>query len=200
VLGGIPGATGGGNGGGVVITAQDANTTGTAGSVNITSGASPSGTAGTINLRTTDGAVSMRTTSGFSGSEQENLTFGSQQTTGAGNSFSMVVVGTLDTDGQNLKVSVNASGVNAGDDADVVSGYIVQSFYRAAGVVRSIGVPHVDDQQDEGAWPSSTTPSFGLVINGDDIELHFEWTGILTAAFTVNLSAHWTRQEGGFAS
>ena len=183
VSGGTAGAVNGG-GGGVTITARAGNGT---------------GTPGDISLISNGGIVKTRTTSGFGGSEKEDLTFASQTTTGPGSSVLMVVVGTLDTNGQNLKITVDSSAVNNVDDTDVASGYIVQTFYRASGTVSAM-TAHVDDQTFVGTWPSTTTPSFSLVINGDDIELHFAWTGVLVGAITVNTAAHWTRQEGGFSS
>jgi len=181
VSGGTAGA-GNGGGGGVTLTAKAGNGTGTPGDISFT---------------TSGGLVKTRTTSGFGGSEKEDQTFGSQTVTGVGNSVLMVVVGTLAADGQNLKITVDASGVNNIDDTDVVSGHIVQTFYRASATVSAM-TAHVDDQQFVGTWPSTTTPSFSLVINGDDIELHFAWTGVLVGSITVNTAAHWTRQEGGF--
>jgi hypothetical protein len=192
ISGGQPGA-GNANGGGIALTSRAGNGTGIPGDITMNTNG------GDRSLSTSGGVVKTRTTTGFSGSEKDTLTFGSQTVTGVGNSILMVVVGTLDTNGQNLKITVDASAVNNIDDTDVASGYIVQTFYRAAGTVNAM-TAHVDDQQFVGTWPSTTTPSFSLVINGDDIELHFAWTGVLAGAITVNTAAHWNRQEGGFIS
>jgi hypothetical protein len=133
----------------------------------------------------------------FLGTNRVTQTFGVQ--TSVPNGTVIAVLGTLDTNGRNLKITVDASGSNPGDDTDHLSAHIVQTFYRAGGTVSAL-TAHVDDNQETGAWPNGVSPLFALVINGNDIELQWQWNGIQAAAVTANIAVHWTRQEGGFAS
>jgi hypothetical protein len=168
------------------------------GSITLTSGSSATGTPGDVNLRAKDGTVAIRTQqTGFVGTDRVTQTYGVQTSVPAGTVIA--VLGTLDTDGRNMKITVDASGVNVADNTDHLSAYIVQTFYRAGGTVSAL-TAHVDDNQDTGAWPNGVSPLFALVINGNDIELQWTWNGIQAAAVTANIAVTWVRQEGGFAS
>jgi hypothetical protein len=169
------------------------------GTVRLLAGSSATGTPGDVELQAQGGSVSMQTqsTTGFTGTDRVTQTFGVQ--TSVPNGTVIAVLGTLDTNGRNLKITVDASGSNPGDDTDHLSAHIVQTFYRAGGTVSAL-TAHVDDNQETGAWPNGVSPLFALVINGNDIELQWQWNGIQAAAVTANIAVHWTRQEGGFAS
>jgi len=202
VLAGNAGATSG-NGGGVVITAKDATGSGLGGPVNITAGGSPTGTPGDINLTTDGGLVKIRTTSGFAGSERVSQTYGVQFTSPSGGGvLDMVTLGTLDTNGRNLKVKLHVTAQNSVVDDDFISAVIQTAAYRAGGTVSVVTTPALTSHEGNSSGTNPTFVAdlfFAVAATGNDIRLTLR-NSSSTTTYTLNTAVEWSVQEGGFSS
>lgn len=183
---GQAGATGGDAGTDIRLTGGDGNTTGAGGTVSLEAGSSPSGT---------DGRVQYRTASTFTGAEGRLATSATQQTvTLGGGTADIFTVGTLDTNGQNMKFTIYATVVDDGTDTNISSVVIEQTAYRAGGTV-SLLTAHRSDQQGNGTM--NTDLSFSLVVSTNDVLLRAT-NGSSTTTYTVNTAVEVLSQEGGF--
>jgi len=203
VIGGTGGGSSG-NGGVVNVDGGDASagTNGDGGDVLVTGGSSDgTGTPGEITMTTDDttAPVGIRTTSGFAGTECEHLTYGAQDTVTAGTTNQTVVtLGTLDTDGQNLKVMVDVTAVDDADDSNFIGFTYKQFFYRDGGTVSTIGA---FDNQSAAVGPTNfpTDVSFNVAVSGNNILLRVT-NGSSVDNYDLNIAVCWKRQEGGFSS
>jgi len=186
VLAGVAGAAGNGNGGGVVITAQ---------------AGLGSGTPGDISLTTNGGVIKTRTTTGFAGSEKELQTHGVQfSSTSGGGILDVVTLGSLDTNGRNMKIEASVTVQNNAVDGDFLSFKIITSAWRAGGSVTMLITPHLTSHEGNAVSPSFVTDLlFAVASSGDDINLTLRNSNGATT-YTLNTAVEWTRQEGGFAS
>lgn len=196
------GATG--NGGQILGNAGDASSTnGNGGDITWAAGdGNGTGTNGRVILLTsgTDAPVRIRTTSGFSGTELDTFTFGSQTVIGTTSNSDIVTLATLDTNGQNVKIDVYITGVDNAADGEVNSTTIRVSYYRSSGTVTALGT-HISDTQISnvagGTFSSDIT--YSLVVSGNDILLRVT-NGSGTSSYTGNYAVRWSIQEGGFSS
>jgi hypothetical protein len=208
-------ATASGTGGAITATAgslTDENSTGNGGDIDLISGSARLGTPGTITLQTgthdadtgasislltegLSGPIRMRTSTGFAGTECEHLTFGSQESVGAGGTNTIVNLGTLDTNGRNMMLSVTVTAQDNVTDANFASAQFVQSFYRAGATITALAAHQSDNKQSIG-W--SSVISFSIVPVLTSIELRI--TNASGGAEVGNVAVCWTRQMGGFST
>jgi hypothetical protein len=204
-----------GTGGAITATGgsvTEETSTGDGGAIDLISGSARLGTPGTITLQTgthdadtgapislltegLSGPIRVRTSTGFAGTECEHLTFGSQENVGAGGTNTVVNLGTIDTDGRNMILSVLVTAQDNVTDANFASAQFVQSFYRAGATITALAAHQSDNKQSIG-W--SSVISFSLVPVLTEIELRI--TNASGAAEVGNVAVCWTRQEGGFSS
>lgn len=185
--------------GDITITAGDSTGSDDGAAVTITGGDSSTGTPGSVDLRTTDSTapVTVRTQDTFTGTSREHFTHGEQVTLGVGTfNQTLIALGTLDTNGRNMKIEVYATAQDDGNDAGIDSFHSIQTFYRSGGTVSSL-TAHASDSQGNGAF--GTDWSFALAVSGNDIELQITNASSITG-YTANIAVWWTLQEGGFTS
>jgi hypothetical protein len=217
----IFGAGGGstsGNGGAVTINGGDVNS-GTAGAIDITAGdsagssagaavtvsggSSSTGTPGAVNLRTTanTASVNVRTQSTFTSTVHEHFTNGQQTSLASGGSqTNLVTLGSLATNGRNMKLEVYVTGVDNAAGSNHNSQRTIQTYYRtSAGVVTAMTAHLTNSQNSGGAGNFAADVTYNLFISGNDIILR-ALNASSTTTFTANITIWWNRQEGGFAS
>lgn len=160
----------------------------------ISAGSSNSGANGAVEVTTegNDAPFSIRTQSDFVGTECERFTFGDSQAINNAVAVDLVTVGTLDTNGQFLTLDLRAGVVNNAIDSRVGSFILSRTYYRAAGTVSQL-TAHINNFQSSGP-----ILLLDVYISGNNIILRA--TNDTGVNGTFNISACWTRQEGGFTS
>jgi hypothetical protein len=177
------------------ITGGDGLTTGAGGDVVLAAGSSPSGTDGVVRVLC-DPPAEYRTASTFTGAEGRLATAATQESVASGaGTADLATLGTLDTNGQNMKFTVYATIVDDSTDTNVISTIIEQTAYRAGGTV-SLLTAHRSDEQGNGATFVSDL-SLALVVSSNDVILRATNTSS-TVTYTVNTAVKWESQEGGF--
>jgi hypothetical protein len=188
----------GSGGGGNLTLTSGASATGRAGDVQIVGGIGSTDD-GEVNMTTgPNGVVSIRTSTTFTSTQVEHLTFGAQ-TVAPQDAIAtdVVVLGTLATNGRNMQFVVYITATDNASASNFISTYIVQSAYRASGVVNLV-TAHDTSKQGNGA-PFLSDLTFSLVVSGNNIVLSVLNTNS-TTDYTLNLAIHWRRQQGGFTS
>jgi len=191
-----------GNGGSITATAGDAGTSGDGGSITLTAGSKAGANAdGNVSAFTDeDGSFQHRTqTTGFTGTQCDHKTFADQIVVNASASNQTVVtLGTLDTNGRNMKIELHLTAGENGVDTEFIGYQYSHDYYRTSGTVTSTGTPHVNSQNKVGD-AEFVKVTFSVAVSGDDIELQVSNTSS-SDNFTLNIALFWWRQEGGFAS
>jgi len=218
-LAGDSGATAG-NGGDVTLTAGEGEEAG--GDVNINSGDSSNasnpggaitltagggtGTPGSIDFITeadggSVGAVTIRTTTGFLSQGKRQYTYGaSDAVTNGTTNQTVLTLGTLSTNGSNLKIIVRVTGHDTGDDGNFIAYKGEQYFYRNGGTVSSV-TAFENQNQTAGTANFTSNVSFNIAVSGNDILLRVTNNGGSgTEDFTLDLSVMLTTQFGGASS
>jgi len=75
---------------------------------------------------------------GFAGTEKVSQTKGAQATIGPFSTFDFATLGTLSTNGRNMKLEVYATAVDNASDSSVISFKIITSYYRNSGSLASL--------------------------------------------------------------
>lgn len=138
-------------------------------------------------------------TSGFAGSEIERFSDATQDTLAAAASNQLIAtLGTLDTNGQNMKISVKVTGVDNAVDTNFIAYSYEQHFYMSGLVINTVTA--FDNQTGTaGVGDFTSNVTFNVTAVGNDIRLRAS-NGSSTATYVMNLAYSWTRQEGGFNS
>ena len=137
-------------------------------------------------------------TTGAAGSQPQQFASTQQFTLTPPTTNSLVAtLGTLDTNGQNMKVIVKVTGVDDALDTNFIAYTYEQVFYRQTGTVSSVGV--FDNQTNStGVAEFTGNVSFNVTAVGDDIRLRVS-NSSSTATYSLNTAYFWTIQEGGYA-
>ncbi|NRA75126.1 MAG: hypothetical protein HRU16_04225, partial [Planctomycetes bacterium] len=176
------------------------------GNITITAGGG-TGTPGGIDLITEDdgdtgnGSVTIRTTSGFTSQGEVHYTYGtSDVVTNATTNQTVLTLGTMVSDGSNLKIIVRLTAHDTGDDSNFVAYKYEQYFYRDGGTVA--GVTAFEDQaQIVGTADFTSNVSFDVAVAGDNILLRVTNDGGSgTEDFTLDMSVILVSQLGGLSS
>lgn len=180
-------SAGNGDGGVALVRGGDADGTGANGGVGLVT-------------TDTDAAVAILTTgTSFQGTTHDHFTYGVQITVNISTTGNLVVVlGTLDTNGRNLKVNVRATGVENTVNTNVKGFQYAGDYYRDSGTVSSLG-SYQNNQNSTGTADWNSNVAFAVAINGNDIELQID-NNSTTNNYTINVAVYWDIQQGGFTS
>ncbi len=144
--------------------------------------------------------VQIRTQTGFAGTDEDHLTVGSSTTLLPGGTADILTLATLATNGHNMKLHVEVTGVDSASIGDQVQQLWMQSYHRnGAGVIAAFVA-------DLNPGKHLSTPvgfcidiTFALVVVGNNINLRVI-NGSSTATYTGYFAAKCVRQEGGIAA
>jgi len=194
------------NGGDVDITSGDStNASNPGGDISLTAGGG-TGTPGSIDFITeadggSVGAVTIRTTTGFLSQGKRQYTYGaSDAVTNGTTNQTVLTLGTLSTNGSNLKIIVRVTGHDTGDDGNFIAYKGEQYFYRNGGTVSSV-TAFENQNQTAGTANFTSNVSFNIAVSGNDILLRVTNNGGSgTEDFTLDLSVMLTTQFGGASS
>jgi hypothetical protein len=142
----------------------------------------------------------VRTQAGFAGTDEDHLTVGANVALGPGASVDLLVLATLATNGHNVKLSVEVTGVDSASIGDQSQQLWKQSYHRNG--LGTIGAFVADLNPGK----HLSTPvgfcidvNYSLVVVGNEIRLRAT-NGSSTVTDTGYFAARCVRQEGGFSS
>lgn len=161
-----------------------------------------SGNDGVADVITGDGgSLRVRTqTTGYEETGDERKTYAEGTVTvPASSSVDVVTLGTVDTNGRNMKFSVEVTAVDDADDSVVSATVIMQTAYRSGGTVSLMTSNMNDKQTAGGSSTDSNNITFGLKVSGDDVVLEaLNADGVNEHA--AHVTVRWSRQLGGVSS
>jgi hypothetical protein len=189
-------------GGNLNLTAGAGTGTAAAGAITLTGGTPSTGTPGAVALRTSanTASVNVRTQATFTGTTHEHFTTG-QQTALAAGATNDTTLGSLGTNGRNMKLEVYITGVNNADANSMSSRRFIQTFYRDAGGTVNALTAHLSNAQNSGTGAGTFANDivYTLVVSGSNLLLRIT-NGSGANTYTGNYCIWWNRQEGGFSS
>lgn len=173
--------------GNVAINGDNVTTTvtGASGLTMLSTGASP-------------GPVAWRTSSGFTSTNVEQFTYATQSTVNASSTDDIVTLGSITTNGRNLKIEIYLTGVDNAAQDDVISQKIIQTFRRNTSSAVTSMTSHLDNKAISTISNYPVDVNYTLVVSSSDIILRA--TNSSGSNYTVNYSISWTLQAGGASS
>ncbi len=201
----VTGNTAGAIAGDVEITggaATSATAATTAGWVRLRGGTSTTGTHGGISAVTDDATapVQIRTQAGFAGTDEVHLTVGVNTTLTPGGTVDLLTLGTLATNGHNMKFQVEVTGVDSGSVDDQNQQVWIQSYHRnSTGTIAAYTADLSPGKHIATISGFSVDVDYSLVVVGNNIILRAT-NSSSTATYVGLFAVKCVRQEGGFSS